>query len=58
MSLKRVVDIKTEESPKLIEIRVIKKWKPYTPDDQKNPNLWFLFVDVHVGYFLYLPLLQ
>ncbi|KAK1427519.1 hypothetical protein QVD17_16206 [Tagetes erecta] len=43
MPIKRIVDIRPEESPKPAEIRIIKKWKPYL---QKKPDLWFLFVDV------------
>ncbi|KAK1427718.1 hypothetical protein QVD17_16411 [Tagetes erecta] len=45
MSLKRVADIRPKESTKVIEIRVLKKWKPHTEDFQKKVDLWFLFGD-------------
>lgn len=54
MSLKKVADMKPQDSPKPIEIRVLKKWKPFAPDERKKPDLWFLFVDVHVSFYMML----
>ncbi|KAD3338354.1 hypothetical protein E3N88_33875 [Mikania micrantha] len=47
MSAIRISQIIPEMSAKPIEIRIIKKWKPHTSDEQKIVDMWFLFVDAN-----------
>ncbi|KAL8195395.1 hypothetical protein R6Q57_025798 [Mikania cordata] len=45
MCARRVSEIKPADAPQPIEIRVIKKWKPFVKRDERPAEICYLFVD-------------
>ncbi|KAK1435161.1 hypothetical protein QVD17_00921 [Tagetes erecta] len=47
MATTRVSEILPMKSPKQLEVRVLKRWRPFTPDPKRKTDMWYLLVDIH-----------
>ncbi|KAD3068217.1 hypothetical protein E3N88_36097 [Mikania micrantha] len=47
MSIKRISEIFPGDPPEALEIRVIKKWRPFTKQQEKMTDICYLLVDSH-----------